>query len=107
MAVLVGTLSQVEHLRKRLAWDAISYGLEFEAWSWPPLTLRWSDAWAHSYPTIEATQPLLLPRYAVGPAAEFDGLVNEALKDLWNAGGARLRHRYEVPWLALLDATEA
>jgi len=104
LSLVVGTLCQVEHLRRGLAWDAVPYGLEIEILASNSLELAWNDRDRH-FDSIQNRQPLPIrfPLYEVGSFDEFDGLLSEFVGDAMNAWGQEWDSRaIAAPWNTLL-----
>jgi len=104
LSTLVGSLAQVEHLRRCLGWDAVEYGLEVELWSDGPIHLRFEDhGWRSDLGRPRASAlPLRFPIYSVRQLETFDQLVNEFLQDLYNAWGTKWSNKGTVDWGQLL-----
>lgn len=104
VGLLVGTLAQVEHLRRRVGWDTVEFGLEVELWCSDAVHLLWQDmglALRVGYDPRLAV-PLRFPLYSVRQFATFDDLLNQFLQDLHNAWGDGRIERATVDWGALV-----
>jgi hypothetical protein len=96
--LLFGAISQIQHLRAKLAWDAIQYGLEIGVLSNERLVLALSN---HDEFLVgeDVETALTLPRYSVPFASEdLDALMNLILSDLYNAGGREWMQRCSIEW---------
>lgn len=102
VGLVAGVLAQLEHLRARVAWDAVTFGLEIEIWSEGSLDLRWDDRSLSSRKTLPQAAPLRMPRYQVGEPAEFNNLLRLVIKDLMNAWGRNWEDVCTVPWPTVL-----
>lgn len=103
--LVVGTLAQVEHLRQRIGWDVVEFGLEIEVWSFDQIHLLWydgdlSEGVSRARPN---TMPLRFPLYSVRQAATFDDLLNQFMQDLFNAWGSRWSEPCTVDWGKLIQ----
>jgi hypothetical protein len=103
IGLVVGALAQIDHLRSRLAWDAVEFGLEIEILTQSPTLLRWTDEW-ESGALMNHSGSILLPRYSVGPQSEFNELIRAFLIDLSNTAGTPWDYPCEVPWQGLLSS---
>jgi len=102
ISLLVGTICQVEHLRRHLAWDSVEFGLEAEVWCNAPLHVAWTDR-DFMGATLKDELPFTLPRYSLAPGANFDELIMLAVRDVFDACGSFRDHKCSVPWQSLLN----
>jgi hypothetical protein len=100
VSLIVGTMCQVEHLRKRLAWDAVEFGLEIEVQTEEPLNVAWTDR-HHNGVTLQSGLPLLLPRYSLTADSPKDDLITSIVRDLIDACGSTWDQKCAVPWESL------
>jgi hypothetical protein len=101
--LVAGVIAQVNHMRERLAWDAVAYGLEVEVWAGRPLGVFWNDQSYNSY-TMRADLPLRLPRYSLASNDDRDGIITTIIRDLLNACGNNSTVICQVPWDSLKNA---
>lgn len=103
ISLVAGVIAQVNHMRERLAWDAVAYGLEVEVWASRPLGVFWNDQSYNSY-TMRADLPLRLPRYSLASNDDRDGIITTIIRDLLNACGNNSTVICQVPWDSLKNA---
>jgi hypothetical protein len=98
IGLVAGVVSQVNHVRDRLAWDAVEYGLEIQIWGTDPLGVHWND---HTYDggyQFKADLPLTLPRYSLAPGENEDEIVTTIVRDIFNATGTRSEIVFKLRW---------
>jgi hypothetical protein len=100
ISLVVGVVCQVEHLRKRLAWDAVEFGLEVEIWSAAPLSVTWTDRDFRGA-TMRDELPLTLPRYSLAPGTEVDEILSLIVREIFDACGTSFDAECRAPWAAL------
>jgi hypothetical protein len=98
IGLIAGVVTQVNHIRSRLAWDAVEYGLEIQIWSTAPLGVFWNDDGFSTGQTIKAELPLTLPRYSLASGDDDDGLVTTVVRDLMNSCGINSEIVCKLPW---------
>jgi hypothetical protein len=98
MSLLVGALAQLHQLRTSLAWDAVEFGMEIEIVGELPLALLWDDRGLSGGLRIKGGLPLILPRYSVLSASNYDPIVLAVIRDLFNASGRSFDQSVLVPW---------
>lgn len=104
VSLCAGTICQVDHLRKQLAWDAVEFGLEVEILSNAPLNVFWGDRY-HGGTTIKDELPLALPRYSLTADTPRDDLITTIVRDLYDACGSTWNQKCIVPWDNLANRT--
>jgi hypothetical protein len=97
IAVVTGTIAQIDRLRHRLAWDSVEYGLEVELTTSVPLRFLWSESIIQTG-TVVKEIPLLLPRYSVTSPDQYDDILTTIMRDIFNASGVSANTRCAVPW---------
>lgn len=100
LCLFVAAISQAEQMKRLLGWEAETFAIDVEAISEGPVYLRWKDDWLEDGRAIEC-EPLMLPRYELGPQTDLDALVTLLVRDLWNAWGNPWRGSIAVPWSSL------
>jgi hypothetical protein len=103
IGLVSGAISQIDRLRRRLAWDGVEYGLEIEMTTVSPLRILWSESIMQSG-TIIKDLPLLLPRYSIGSPDTYDDVVTTIVRDIFNASGSAASTRCAVPWDSVLSS---
>jgi hypothetical protein len=101
IGLLAATISQVNHLKTHLAWDAVEYGLEVEIWTVAPLVFMWDDRQMHRGTTLRADLPLKLPLYSLVSNEDRDALVSMIIRDVFNACGSPTAPACILPWKEL------
>lgn len=102
VSLITGVICQVMHLRTRLAWDAVEFGLEIEIWSSAPLAVQWTDRdWRAA--TLRSELPLTLPRYSLAPDIDLDALITLIARDVFDACETTFNDQCSVPWADLAN----
>jgi hypothetical protein len=104
LSLVVGTISQIEHLRQHLAWDGVDFGLQIEIWSAGPIAVVLSDKFVMESNSLPEARPFAMPRYSIGPSANFDALVTSIVQDLFNACGVSANWPCTLPWHQLIKS---
>jgi hypothetical protein len=98
IGLIAGVVTQVNHVRSQLAWDAVEYGLEIQISSTAPLGVFWNDDGFSSGHTLKTELPLTLPRYSLAAGDDFDSLVTTVVRDLINSCGVSSEIVCSLPW---------
>jgi hypothetical protein len=98
LGLIAGVVTQVNHIRSRLAWDAVEYGLEIQVWSTAPLGVFWNDDGFSSGNTMKTELPITLPRYSLAAGDDLDDLVTTVVRDLINSCGVSSEIVCKLPW---------
>jgi hypothetical protein len=101
IGLIAGVISQVKHIRDRLAWDAVEYGIEVQIWSTAPLSVFWNDDGYSGGSKVKAELPLTLPRYSLVTGDDHNGLVTTIVRDIVNSCGASSEISCKLPWTEL------
>jgi hypothetical protein len=100
--LVVGTLAQVSHVRKHLAWDGVEYGLEVEIWAGKPLDLIVKEGSWEQRSLMQGEfpeSPMRFPRYSVRSGADsLNTVVSEFVRDLYNSVGTHWRSECVIQW---------
>ncbi|WP_081738731.1 AlbA family DNA-binding domain-containing protein [Mesorhizobium ciceri] len=99
VALMAGTIAQVDHLRTSFARDAAEFGLQMIISSNLELSPRWGRAMGWS---SEKFEQLVLPKQLIGPRDTFDDVVNLLLRDILNHCGIAADNPISVDWPNLL-----
>lgn len=95
----IGTLLQIDHLRKSLAWDHVEFGLEFSVRCREPMFFV--DFFKDHYKIGNGSPllPLTFPRYSVRNSADsMDATITALLRDLYNSSGREMKADCQVEW---------
>lgn len=101
LSLLVGTLAQIEHLRRKVGWETVEYGLELEIWSKGPIDLHFRSDYLASG-SRDAALPLTFPRYSIRDINSFNPLIDLFLEDTFNSWGKRGQMRTRTDWEQLI-----
>jgi hypothetical protein len=104
LSLVVGAISQIEHLRQHLAWDGIDFGLQIEIWGAGPTAVILGDDFAMEASSLPDPRPFAMPRYSVGPSVDFDSLITSIVQDLFNACGVAANWPCRLPWDQLIKS---
>jgi hypothetical protein len=99
LSLAIGTIFQINHLRTKLAWDHVEFGLEFSVRCREPMAfvdfLKDHYKIGNGGPLL----PLTFPRYSVRNSADsMDATITALLRDLYNSSGREMKVDCHVEW---------
>lgn len=95
--LLAGTLAQIDHLRSKLAWDGVEFGLEIELLGEGEPEFQIGSIGFG----MELSWRTRLPLYSVQGPESFNELASQVLLDILNAGGKNLDWPVKLTWNTL------
>jgi hypothetical protein len=101
VSLICGVLAQIQHLRTRLALGNAEFGVQLAIEATTPQVVAWQDAIYGS--TRQAQfQGVEFPILSVGTAENFDGIVSDTVRDIFNHCGMDASNVIKIDWPRLL-----
>lgn len=102
ISLVTGVLAQAEHLRRLQANDGAEFGLEVSIVSNFPLAPTWAGLFEAG--PAAPFENVTFPTMPIGALADFDGVLNTVLRDIWNHCGVDTVSDVKADWARLLAA---